>query len=115
MRPHHAAPPDAGARDSRRSVLDISPGSRPAAPSTVSKEQVRAISCLAEHLSVGRILRCYGYWSAGFEYCCRHSASAFEHRPSSRHVLLWLVLSVKAWQGEVFKLPFFGLLAERLR
>jgi len=28
---------------------------------------------------------------------------------------LWLVLSVKAWQGEVFKLPFFGLLAERLR
>jgi len=28
---------------------------------------------------------------------------------------LWLVLSVKAWQGEVFKLPVFGAVAERLR
>jgi len=28
---------------------------------------------------------------------------------------LWVVLSVKAWQGERFELPLFGALAERLR
>jgi uncharacterized membrane protein len=28
---------------------------------------------------------------------------------------LWVVLSLKAWQGERFELPFFGMLAERLR
>jgi uncharacterized membrane protein len=28
---------------------------------------------------------------------------------------LWIVLSLKAWQGELFELPFFGMLAERLR
>jgi len=27
---------------------------------------------------------------------------------------LWIVLSLKAWQGERFELPLFGLLAERL-
>jgi uncharacterized membrane protein len=27
---------------------------------------------------------------------------------------LWAVLSLKAWQGERFELPFFGQLAERL-
>ena len=28
---------------------------------------------------------------------------------------LWVVLSLKAWQGELFELPLFGALAERLR
>lgn len=28
---------------------------------------------------------------------------------------LWVVLSLKAWQGELFELPLFGTLAERLR
>jgi uncharacterized membrane protein len=28
---------------------------------------------------------------------------------------LWVVLSVKAWQGERFELPIFGMLAGRLR
>jgi len=28
---------------------------------------------------------------------------------------LWLVLSLKAWQGELFELPLFGMLADRLR
>jgi uncharacterized membrane protein len=28
---------------------------------------------------------------------------------------LWIVLSVKAWQGERFELPLLGMLAERLR
>jgi uncharacterized membrane protein len=28
---------------------------------------------------------------------------------------LWVVLSLKAWQGELFELPLFGVLAERLR
>jgi uncharacterized membrane protein len=28
---------------------------------------------------------------------------------------LWVVLSLKAWQGELFELPFFGMLATRLR
>ena len=28
---------------------------------------------------------------------------------------LWIVLSVKAWQGERFELPLFGHLAGRLR
>jgi len=28
---------------------------------------------------------------------------------------LWVVLSLKAWQGELFELPLFGMLAERLR
>ena len=27
---------------------------------------------------------------------------------------LWIVLSLKAWQGERFELPLFGFLAERL-
>ena len=27
---------------------------------------------------------------------------------------LWVVLSLKAWQGERFELPIFGMLAERL-
>jgi uncharacterized membrane protein len=27
---------------------------------------------------------------------------------------LWIVLSLKAWQGERLELPLFGLLAERL-
>ena len=27
---------------------------------------------------------------------------------------LWIVLSLKAWQGERFELPWFGSLAERL-
>jgi uncharacterized membrane protein len=29
-------------------------------------------------------------------------------------LFLWIVLSVKAWQGERFELPLFGDLAERL-
>jgi uncharacterized membrane protein len=28
---------------------------------------------------------------------------------------LWMVLSLKAWQGELFELPLFGTLADRLR
>ena len=28
---------------------------------------------------------------------------------------LWVVLSLKAWQGELFELPFLGMLADRLR
>lgn len=28
---------------------------------------------------------------------------------------LWMVLSVKAWQGERFELPVFGMLAGRMR
>ena len=28
---------------------------------------------------------------------------------------LWVVLSLKAWQGELFELPLFGTLADRLR
>ena len=28
---------------------------------------------------------------------------------------LWVVLSLKAWQGELFELPLFGMLAERWR
>lgn len=28
---------------------------------------------------------------------------------------LWVVLSLKAWQGELFELPLFGALADRLR
>lgn len=28
---------------------------------------------------------------------------------------LWIVLSIKAWQGERFELPLFGTLAARLR
>ena len=28
---------------------------------------------------------------------------------------LWVVLSLKAWQGELFELPLFGMLATRLR
>jgi uncharacterized membrane protein len=28
---------------------------------------------------------------------------------------LWVVLSLKAWQGELFELPLFGMLAARLR
>ena len=30
-------------------------------------------------------------------------------------VFLWIVLSVKAWQGERFALPWFGELAGRMR
>ena len=30
-------------------------------------------------------------------------------------LFLWIVLSLKAWQGERFELPLFGVLAERLR
>jgi uncharacterized membrane protein len=30
-------------------------------------------------------------------------------------VFLWIVLSIKAWQGERFELPWFGPLAARLR
>ena len=30
-------------------------------------------------------------------------------------VFLWVVLSIKAWQGERFELPLFGELAARLR
>jgi uncharacterized membrane protein len=30
-------------------------------------------------------------------------------------LFLWAVLSLKAWQGEQFELPFFGTLALRLR
>lgn len=30
-------------------------------------------------------------------------------------VFLWIVLSIKAWQGERFELPWFGALAERMR
>jgi uncharacterized membrane protein len=29
-------------------------------------------------------------------------------------VFLWVVLSIKAWQGERFELPLFGILAARL-
>ena len=29
-------------------------------------------------------------------------------------LFLWIVLTVKAWQGERFELPLFGMLAERL-
>jgi uncharacterized membrane protein len=29
-------------------------------------------------------------------------------------LFLWVVLSIKAWQGEHFELPFFGMLAGRL-
>jgi len=29
-------------------------------------------------------------------------------------VFLWIVLSIKAWQGERFELPWFGILAARL-
>jgi uncharacterized membrane protein len=28
---------------------------------------------------------------------------------------LWIVLSLKAWQGELFELPLFGMLAGRMR
>jgi uncharacterized membrane protein len=30
-------------------------------------------------------------------------------------LFLWAVLSLKAWQGEQFELPLFGMLAMRLR
>ncbi len=30
-------------------------------------------------------------------------------------LFLWVVLSIKAWQGERFELPLFGMLAGRLR
>jgi uncharacterized membrane protein len=30
-------------------------------------------------------------------------------------LFLWIVLSIKAWQGERFELPLFGMLAGRLR
>ena len=30
-------------------------------------------------------------------------------------LFLWFVLTVKAWQGERFELPLFGMLAERFR
>lgn len=30
-------------------------------------------------------------------------------------LFLWIVLSIKAWQGERFELPWFGPLAARLR
>ncbi|MGC2247629.1 MAG: hypothetical protein WA609_13585, partial [Terriglobales bacterium] len=30
-------------------------------------------------------------------------------------LFLWIVLSIKAWQGERFELPWFGTLAGRLR
>lgn len=30
-------------------------------------------------------------------------------------VFLWMVLAIKAWQGERFELPWFGTLAGRLR
>lgn len=30
-------------------------------------------------------------------------------------LFLWIVLSIKAWQGERFALPFFGTLARRMR
>jgi uncharacterized membrane protein len=30
-------------------------------------------------------------------------------------LFLWFVLSLKAWQGERFALPFFGVLAARMR
>lgn len=30
-------------------------------------------------------------------------------------LFLWIVLSLKAWQGERFELPLFGELAERLK
>ena len=29
-------------------------------------------------------------------------------------LFLWIVLSIKAWQGERFELPWFGALAERM-
>lgn len=29
-------------------------------------------------------------------------------------LFLWMVLTVKAWQGERFELPLFGMLAERM-
>jgi uncharacterized membrane protein len=30
-------------------------------------------------------------------------------------LFLWIVLSIKAWQGERFELPVFGPLAGRMR
>jgi uncharacterized membrane protein len=30
-------------------------------------------------------------------------------------LFLWIVLTLKAWQGERFELPLFGILAERLK
>ena len=30
-------------------------------------------------------------------------------------LFLWVVLSIKAWEGERFELPLFGMLAERLK
>ncbi len=30
-------------------------------------------------------------------------------------LFLWIVLSLKAWEGERFELPVFGILAERLK
>jgi len=30
-------------------------------------------------------------------------------------LFLWIVLSIKAWEGERFELPLFGMLAERLK
>ncbi len=30
-------------------------------------------------------------------------------------LFLWMVLTVKAWQGERFELPLLGMLAERMR
>jgi len=30
-------------------------------------------------------------------------------------LFLWVVLSLKAWEGERFELPIFGILAERLK
>ena len=30
-------------------------------------------------------------------------------------LFLWIVLSLKAWQGERFELPLFGDLAERMK
>ena len=30
-------------------------------------------------------------------------------------LFLWVVLSLKAWEGERFELPLFGILAERLK
>jgi hypothetical protein len=80
----------------------------------ISQQPLRPFSCLAKHFALGVFfvltivaLFLSNVAAAGIFFL-------FGILASLAMLFLWIVLSLKAWQGERFELPLFGEFAARL-
>jgi uncharacterized membrane protein len=81
----------------------------------ISRKSLCSFSCLAKHFALGS----FSFLTIAALLLSNLAAAMlfllFGILASLAMLFLWIVLSVKAWQGERFELPLFGQLAARMK